>query len=151
MKQIIFKLLGTLGYVVQYGCVIHCTFEYLGDLVLCSGPSMEPTIYSDDILFTEHITALMQSVKKGDVIIARCPTNPNQQICKRVVAVQGDKVKTGFASYEIVPIGHVWLQGDNKINSTDSRNYGAVPLGLIRSRAICKVWPPRRISMLNDT
>ncbi|XP_066152456.1 mitochondrial inner membrane protease subunit 1 [Euwallacea fornicatus] len=151
MKQIIFKLLGTLGYVVQYGCVIHCTFEYLGDLVLCSGPSMEPTIYSDDILFTEHITALTQSIKKGDVIIARCPTNPKQQICKRVVGVQGDKIKTGFASYEIVPTGHVWLQGDNKINSTDSRNYGAVPLGLIRSRAICKVWPPRRISMLNDT
>ncbi|XP_050303236.1 mitochondrial inner membrane protease subunit 1 [Anthonomus grandis grandis] len=150
MKHHIFKFFSSLGYIVQYGCVVHCTFEYLGDFVLCSGPSMEPTIYSDDILFTEHVSSLTYSVKKGDIIIAKCPTNPKQQICKRVIALQGEKVKTGFASYEIVPIGHVWLQGDNKSNSTDSRNYGAVPLGLIRSKAVCKIWPPNRMAMLTN-
>lgn len=49
---------------------------------------MEPTINSDDILFTEHISALTQSIKKGDIIIAKCPSNPKQQICKRVIALQ---------------------------------------------------------------
>ncbi|KAH0998856.1 hypothetical protein HUJ04_013539 [Dendroctonus ponderosae] len=163
MKKGLFKLLGSLGYLVQYDCVVHCTFEYLGDFVLvgeishvfwghpCSGPSMEPTIYSNDILFTEHLSALTQTIRKGDIIIAKCPTNHKQQICKRVVALQGEKVKTGFASYEIVPIGHIWIQGDNVSNSTDSRSYGPVPLGLVRSKAVCKVWPPSSISMLSGS
>ncbi|XP_030750573.1 mitochondrial inner membrane protease subunit 1 [Sitophilus oryzae] len=150
MKSHILKLFSSIGVVIQYGCIAHCTFEYIGDFVLCSGPSMEPTIFSDDVLFTEHISPLTQSISKGDIIIAKCPTNPKQQICKRVVAIQGEKIKTGFASYQIVPIGHVWLQGDNKNNSTDSRSYGPVPLGLIRSRAVCKVWPPKSISMLSS-
>ncbi|KAL1505616.1 hypothetical protein ABEB36_005140 [Hypothenemus hampei] len=151
MRKLLFRFIGTLGYFFQYGCVLHCTFEYLGDFVLCSGPSMEPTIYSDDILFTEHISTLSQTINKGDIVIAKCPTNPRQQICKRVVALQGEKIKTGFASYEVVPIGHVWLQGDNTTNSTDSRHFGPVPIGLIRSKAVCKVWPPKSIAMLNDS
>ncbi|CAG9762762.1 unnamed protein product [Ceutorhynchus assimilis] len=151
MRDHLVKLLGTLGYVFQYGCVVHCTFEYVGDFVLCSGPSMEPTIASDDILFTEHVSVLTQSMKRGDIVIAKCPTNPKQQICKRIAALPGEKIKTGFASYEFVPLGHVWLEGDNSSNSTDSRSYGPVPIGLIRSKAVCKIWPPKHVTMLSGT
>ncbi|KAJ8922697.1 hypothetical protein NQ315_007730 [Exocentrus adspersus] len=150
MKKFILSTIGSVGYIVKYGCVAHCMFEYVGDFVLCSGPSMEPTIVSDDILLTEHISVIRQRISRGDVIIAKCPTNPKQQICKRVIGLPGDKIKVGFASSQIVPIGHVWLQGDNAGNSTDSRNYGPVPQGLIRSRAICKVWPLKSISTLTE-
>ncbi|XP_028512449.1 mitochondrial inner membrane protease subunit 1 [Exaiptasia diaphana] len=40
-----------------------------------------------------------------------------------------------------VPKGHVWLLGDNPDDSTDSRDYGPVPYGLIRGRVCFKVWP----------
>ena len=39
----------------------------------------------------------------------------------------------------VVPAGKVWLQGDNIRNSTDSRNYGPVPLPLITGRVFAKV------------
>ncbi|CAG0908402.1 unnamed protein product, partial [Darwinula stevensoni] len=51
---------------------------------------------------------------------------------------------------ETVPPGHVWLLGDNAENSTDSRAYGAVPYGLIRSRAILRVWPLADIQVLSQ-
>ena len=38
-----------------------------------------------------------------------------------------------------VPPGHVWLQGDNLLHSLDSREYGAVPMGLLRGRVLWQV------------
>nr|CAI5847163.1 unnamed protein product [Callosobruchus analis] len=131
----------SVAYIIKYGCLVHCTFEHVADFVMCSGPSMEPTLHSDDILLAEHISPVVGKINRGDIIIAKCPTNPKQQICKRVVGMPGDRIRTGIASSQIVPLGHVWLEGDNSRNSTDSRMYGAVPQGLIRSRAVCRVWP----------
>lgn len=38
-----------------------------------------------------------------------------------------------------IPQGMVWLEGDNPFNSTDSRNYGPVPLALIKGIVCFKV------------
>jgi inner membrane protease subunit 1 len=59
---------------------------------------MEPTIYSNDILLTEHISPRFQRIKKGDIIIAKSPSNPHIHICKRVTGMPGDKVLVGFSS-----------------------------------------------------
>lgn len=118
-------------------------------LFQCSGPSMEPTLYSNNILVTEHISPRLDRIQRGDIVIAKCPTNPNQHICKRIVGLPGDKIRTGFTS-QVIPRGHVWLEGDNRSNSSDSRTYGPVPKGLIRSRAIFKIWPPSDAAYLKD-
>lgn len=36
MRNYFIKALGTLGYIVQCGCIAHCTFEYVGDFVVVS-------------------------------------------------------------------------------------------------------------------
>ena len=36
MYKFLSKALGICGYIVQYGCITHCTFEYLGDFVVVS-------------------------------------------------------------------------------------------------------------------
>lgn len=111
---------------------------------------MEPTIYSDDILLTEHISPIKGLITRGDIVIAKCPTNPNQQICKRVIGLPGDRVRTGIAQSKVVPIGHVWLEGDNLKNSSDSRTYGPVPQGLIRSKAVLRIWPLKEMGFLKE-
>jgi hypothetical protein len=41
----------------------------------------------------------------------------------------------------VIPRGYIWIEGDNPQNSSDSRYYGPIPIGLIRSRAILRVFP----------
>lgn len=50
----------------------------------------------------------------------------------------------GDVQYVTVPLGHVWLAGDNMANSTDSRHYGPVPLGMVRGKVLARVWPNPR-------
>ncbi|XP_009332783.1 PREDICTED: mitochondrial inner membrane protease subunit 1 isoform X2 [Pygoscelis adeliae] len=82
----------------------------------------------------------------GDIVIVKSPNDPKSNICKRVIGLEGDKVCTSnpsdfLKSHSYVPKGHVWLEGDNLRNSTDSRCYGPVPYGLIRGRICFKIWP----------
>lgn len=108
---------------------------------------MEPTIFSNNVLITEHFTPRFRDVQRGDIVIARCPTDPKQYICKRVTGIPGDKIRSGLL-YDFVPRGHVWLEGDNSDNSCDSRTYGPVPQGLIRGRALIKLWPLNQMKLL---
>ncbi|XP_037043480.1 mitochondrial inner membrane protease subunit 1 [Bradysia coprophila] len=168
------KTIGVFGYVIQYGCWTHCVFEYIGDFVICSGPSMEPTLRSNNILITERISPRLQRISRNDIIIAKNPNNPKQNICKRVIGLPGDKILTPIhlnpftnndsnstvdqtddkssttilsSKIVVVPRGHVWIEGDNSGNSSDSRFYGPIPQGLIRSRAMCRIWPLQDITI----
>lgn len=74
--------------------------------------------------------------------------NPHQFICKRIAALPGDTIgqRYHFNSFrQTVPSGHVWLLGDNKSNSTDSREFGPLPMGLIIGIVIYRIWPLNRL------
>ncbi|XP_047437300.1 mitochondrial inner membrane protease subunit 1 isoform X2 [Mugil cephalus] len=148
--------LGFVGYTIQYGCIAHCAFEYIGEFVVCSGPSMEPTIVNHDIVFSERMSRHFCNIQKGDIVICKSQFDPNMNICKRVIGLEGEKVCTSgpsdfFRTHTFVPKGHVWLEGDNLRNSSDSRNYGPVPYALIRGRVCFKLWPPHSFGTLNES
>ena len=153
--------------------ILYTEIHYILFIFQCSGPSMEPTLYSNNILLTERITARFHKPNRGDIVIAVSPTNPDQYICKRVIGLPGDKViidqpptnpqevqnnnepkNTTAAATKVtktedyVPRGYVWIEGDNQSNSADSRYYGPIPLGLIKSRAICRIWPLNEMKFL---
>ena len=50
----------------------------------------------------------------------------------------------------VVPAGHVWLQGDNRNDSADSRNYGPVPLALVRGRVLTRIFPLAKLGAVPD-
>ncbi|KAH8306558.1 hypothetical protein KR018_011973 [Drosophila ironensis] len=157
--KVLSRLARLVRYTLAYAAITHCTFEYIGDFVLCKGPSMEPTLFSDNVLVTERISKHWRTYQPGDIVIAVSPINASQFICKRIVAVSGDQVLTQqphpieaecslesnrrkpVMAKDYVPRGYVWIEGDNKANSSDSRYYGPIPVGLIRSRVLGRIWP----------
>jgi inner membrane protease subunit 1 len=118
--------------------------EHVGELTVCVGPSMMPTFNPQgDIALVEHVS---KKVSVGDVVIAYSMQSPRQVVCKRVLGVEGDRVEymdrnSGVDNVVVVPKGHVWLQGDNLGNSTDSRQYGPVPYAMIKGRVLCRLYP----------
>ncbi|XP_039211851.1 mitochondrial inner membrane protease subunit 1 isoform X2 [Crotalus tigris] len=94
LKDVIGKTFRLLGYTIQYGCIAHCVFEYLGGIVMCTGPSMEPTIQNSDIVFSENLSSHLYRIQKGDIVIAKNPADPKTNICKRVMGLEGEKVCT---------------------------------------------------------
>ncbi|GFR45042.1 hypothetical protein Agub_g6412 [Astrephomene gubernaculifera] len=113
-----------------------------------TGPSMFPTFAGrGDFVIAEAVTPMWGQLHKGDVVICTRPVDPAESIIKRVVALEGEEVVLypDRESSEVrrikVPPGHVWIQGDNLTHSLDSRQYGAVPLALVRGRVVLQVWP----------
>jgi len=140
-------LLLTTGAIVQFASIVYVVNNYVAELTSCIGPSMLPTINkAGDLVLSEHLTFLFRDPKVGDVVLCKSPKDPKQVVCKRVVGMPYDMVRTtkgknGPPVEVIVPRGHVWIEGDNPKNSTDSRYYGPVPQALIRGRVLFKIWP----------
>ena len=124
---------------------------------MCLGPSMRPTFNrSGDVVLMERVSVMTGGVERGDVVIARSPANPRHTVCKRVLGKEGDIIavpKAGNFGGTLrveVPRGHLWLQGDNASNSTDSRDYGPVPYALPKGKVFVKVWPPREVGWVKN-
>lgn len=47
-----------------------------------------------------------------------------------------------------VPLGHVWVIGDNAAASIDCRYYGPVPTALLTGKVLWRIWPPSAVGAL---
>ncbi|KAI8070423.1 mitochondrial inner membrane peptidase complex catalytic subunit [Gongronella butleri] len=136
-------------YVVQFACFAHMFNQYVAEFTFCIGPSMLPSFnMSGDIVLVDHISPRFKPLAPGDVIVCWSPAIPGRAVLKRIIGMPGDHIckdpTIDEPKYIDVPKGHVWVAGDNLSNSTDSRSYGPVPMGLIRGRVIAKAWPEFR-------
>ena len=98
--------------------------QFIGQLTLCIGPSMEPTFdQHGETAYVQKLPYILgKKFEKGNVVVAVCPTDPKKRICKRVAAVENEVIieEQGPGAYVMirVPPGHYYLRGDNPNNST---------------------------------
>jgi signal peptidase I len=139
-------------------------------------PSMSPTLVENDRVLVNKLAYRFHDVNRGDVVVfERPPNEPPSEIkdlIKRVVGLPGDIVatrdgavwingrrltepylpggtpSTGLDDGVKIPTGHVWVMGDNRTNSADSRVFGPLSERLVIGRAFARVWPPSRIGFL---
>nr|CDJ96066.1 Peptidase S24 S26A S26B domain containing protein [Haemonchus contortus] len=73
-------------------CVAHTIARHVGELVICSGPSMHPTIHDGDLVLAERLSVNTGNIHRGDIVGCLSPHEPEQLLCKRVVAKESDSV-----------------------------------------------------------
>ena len=123
--------------------------------VCVQGPSMIPAIdMRDNLVLLDHFTTkFIRHPRRGEVILAENPFKPGFNIVKRVLCVEGEFAE--FYSHQLgemvkveIPKGHIWIEGDNKENSKDSRDFGPLPLALVEGIVRYRIWPLDKINRL---
>jgi signal peptidase I len=152
--------------------VVLLVVIFLFRLAVVDGPSMEPTLVHGDALIVADFDYIP---KNGDIVIVDSE-GLGKFIVKRVIATAGQKVRidysdgrvyvdgtaltedyinaaimeTGgsFETEQTVPENTVFVLGDNRNHSTDSRDakVGFVPVNDIYGEVVLRVFPPNKIN-----
>ncbi|KAF0711945.1 Aste57867_4967 [Aphanomyces stellatus] len=117
------------------------------------GKSMQPTINRDtssgDIVMLDKFSVQVRHrLVRGDVVVLKSPSNPTENLTKRLIAIEGDWVEGRSGRRVVVPAGKCWVEGDNAEVSEDSNDFGCVPMALIESRVVAIVWPLNHIAAI---
>lgn len=139
--------------------------------------SMEQTIMTGDMVFAEKVSYYFREPQAGDIVTFADPEIPGRTLIKRCIATAGQTVDVngdgvlyidGVAQDETyvsgkptlplsnssitfpytVPSGYIWVMGDNRTNSQDSRYFGAIPISSVSGHAAVVYWPVSDIGVL---
>lgn len=138
---------------------------FIVELYVVDGPSMQPTLQDGERLVVNKFIYYWREPKRGEVVIFRYPRDHSRVFIKRVIAIGGDtieikdghvlvndalvnedyiaeKTRTEYPK-QTVPEGTIFVCGDNRRNSLDSRfpDVGFVPLELLKGKASLIFWP----------
>ncbi len=138
--------------------------------------SMLPTIQLSDQVLANKFVYRFTTPKRGDIVVLDDPDGRVTTLIKRVIAVSGQTVDLqngavvvdgtalvepythGLPSEPLrgsditfpykVPADSVWVMGDNRTDSQDSRWFGGVPMSSVHGQAFFIYWPWARIGPL---
>ena len=121
--------------------------------VAVKGMSMAPALLPGDHLLVRPVhrgtTAfgfLSARLRRGDLVVLADPESPGRWVVKRVAAAPGESVDV--AGRHLRAEAGVVVLGDNAAASTDSRDYGAVPLDAVHGRVWYRYAPADRAGRL---
>lgn len=143
------------------------------------GNSMFDNFYDGEYLLTDKISYRFKEPGHGDVVVFKAPQNEDYDYIKRVIGLPGDQVQvengrillnnqlldeSGYLSSSVitragyyakegmtvtVPEASYFVMGDNRNNSSDSRDWGMVPSGNLVGRAWLRYWPLNTIGVVD--
>jgi signal peptidase I len=143
---------------------------FLAQATRVYGSSMEPNLHTDQRLVVEKVSYRLHGPRRGDVVVIRMQDHGPELLIKRVIALSGETIEVrdgvvyidgqqleepylvrntgGSYGPTTVPGGHVFVMGDNRGASNDSRIFGPVDLDRVVGRAWVSYWPIDDLGMV---
>jgi signal peptidase I len=143
-----------------------------------SGNSMVPNFHDKDFIITNKLATKVGELKRGEVVILTNPRNSDQVFIKRIIGMPGERVKllngmvfiNGLPLPEpylpnglkspgesflqegeevVIPNGQYFVMGDNRVASSDSREFGPISKELIIGQAFLRYWPLNQLGFIS--
>ncbi|PIZ65889.1 signal peptidase I [Candidatus Roizmanbacteria bacterium CG_4_9_14_0_2_um_filter_39_13] len=179
LKGIIAFIMEIMETVVFVGSLFIVIYLFILQPNQIKGASMEPTFYNGNYIFTSKITYKMRAPHRGDVVVFHSPKNHDIEFIKRIIGLPGDTVliednelyvngkqipeqyiseKTtlvpgSFAQNGvpiIVPEEQVFVMGDNRPRSSDSREFGTIDEKSIVGQVFYRYFPTDKIGSIEN-
>lgn len=142
---------------------LFLAINFVSARIRVDGVSMEPSFQLGDYVVVNRLAYRAGELERGDIVVFPAPNDPELDYIKRVIALPGDSIaiyngavvvngltlqepyllEGQFGNYaeHIVPEGSVFVMGDNRNNSDDSRSWGFLQIDSIIGKAIFRYWP----------
>jgi signal peptidase I len=143
---------------------------FLAQATQVLGQSMEPTLHTSQRVVVEKVTyRFFHGPRRGDIVVIDMP-DQDEMLIKRVIGLPGETIELrggqvyidgepleepwgassaggNYAPKDVPPL-HVFVLGDNRGASNDSRNFGPTPIEHILGRAWFSYWPKEYIGFV---
>lgn len=158
-KRFVLDIIETLVLAV----VLFVGINAVSARVRVDGFSMRPTLEDGEFVLVSKVSYKFGEFQRGDIIVFHFPLNPDEELVKRIIGVPGDRVvvrdnqvyvndqllnETYIAQAPVysgewtVPEGSLFVLGDNRNNSNDSKDWGLLPQENVVGKAVLIYWPP---------
>ncbi|MFT8312862.1 MAG: signal peptidase I [Clostridium sp.] len=143
---------------------------YIISRVHVNGPSMAPTLNNNDSALIEKISLLRKNFKRGEIIVFDSQNVNHDVYIKRIIGIEGDEIELRGGNIYIngsnlkepyierniatnggtflhenqkikIKKGFVFVLGDNRMLSNDSRYFGEINIRSIEGHVILKIFP----------
>ncbi len=151
------------------GVVLFVGINAISARIRVDGASMEPTMQHGELVVVNRLGYRFGLPERGDVIVFHFPRDPEQEYIKRVIGLPGDQVRVAngivhvneqpldepyisapprYTGNWIVPADQLFVLGDNRNLSSDSHEWGMLPLDYVIGKAIFIYWPLSEIDTI---
>lgn len=149
--------------------IVFIVKVFVFECMQIKGNFMIPTLKNGERLIVNKFAYMISKPKIGDIIIFKCAFDRKCKMIKRVVATEGNTIeimngkifvndhmlKESYILEEIsddfhkrvVPVNTIFVLGDNRNNSKDSRfkDVGFIPLALVQGKGYYVIWPIKNL------
>lgn len=162
-------LLGELFQTTLIAALLFLAVNLVTARIRVEGISMEPSLHDGQFVIVNRLAYRWQSPTRGDIVVFYFPLNPSRRFIKRIIGLPGDVISIHdgqvyvnsiqlVESYIAAPPRYqgewrlgpseAFVLGDNRNNSSDSQNWGSLPMEEIIGKAVLVYWPLETMGLI---
>ncbi len=179
LKRILDFVMDILETITFVGSIFIVVYYFIMQPNEIRGASMDTTFHNGEYILISKLSYKFGEPTKGDVVVFRSPDNKDIEYIKRIIGLPGDRVMVlggdvyvngtkfpdsfaqhpttttegGFLSegQEVtVPADHMFVMGDNRPRSSDSRVFGPVPFSDVIGKVFYRYFPTNRMGPISN-